>query len=159
MIEARTHQRTDARNRATRDAAVRPFGRLFARLCLRVSVLLVVAACRGREPAPAAATTENDVPIAINSGSPFQYPAELYDQSTEGQVRLRLYVDSTGRVQPDSTRVASSSGTPALDSAAVRGAAQLQFAPAHRNGRPVGMAFYQPVIFRRGAEPPGQAPQ
>jgi hypothetical protein len=33
------------------------------------------------------------------------------------------------------------------------GAAQLQFAPAHQGGRPVGMAFYQPVIFRRRAAP------
>ena len=131
--------------------------RATVRLCFCASLLL--ASCRGRNPAPAAATTENDVPVAINSGSPFQYPAELYDQSVEGQVRLRLYVDSAGRVQPDSTRVASSSGTPALDSAAVRGAALLQFAPAHRNSQPVGMAFYQPVIFRRNAEPPSQAPQ
>jgi len=124
-------------------------------LCL--GALLLIASCRGREPAPAAAdTTENDVPVAINSGSPFQYPADLYDQGVEGEVRLRLYVDSAGRVQPESTRVASSSGTPGLDSAAVRGAALLQFAPAHRNSHPVAMAFYQPVVFRRGAEPAGQ---
>ena len=68
-------------------------------------------------------------------------------------MRLRLWVDSTGRVAPESTRVASSSGTPRLDSAATAGAAQLQFAPAHKDGRPVGMAFYQPVIFRRRAAP------
>jgi TonB family protein len=128
-------------------------------LCACASVLLVFAACRGREGALAAGTTENDVPVAINSGSPFQYPPEAYDQNAEGQVRLRLYVDSAGRVQPESTRVASSSGTPALDSAAVRGSAQLQFAPAHRNGQAIGMAFYQPVIFRRRAEPPAQADQ
>jgi TonB family protein len=124
-----------------------------------VCAFLVLAACQGRNSPPAAGTTENDVPVAVNSGSPFQYPSDAYDQGAEGQVRLRLYVDSAGRVQPESTRVASSSGTPALDSAAVRGSAQLQFAPAHRNGQAVGMAFYQPVIFRRGAEPPTQADQ
>jgi protein TonB len=123
---------------------------------LCICALLAVAACRGREPVPAPATVENDVPVAINSGSPFQYPPDSYDQGVEGEVRLRLYVDSAGRVRPESTRVASGSGTPALDSAAVRGAALLQFAPAHRNGQPVGMAFYQPVVFRRGAEPSGQ---
>jgi protein TonB len=127
-----------------------------ARLGLSMTALLVAVACRGREPAPVAATEENDVPVAINSGSPFQYPPDSYDQGVEGEVRLRLYVDSAGRVRPESTRVASGSGTPALDSAAVRGAALLQVAPAHRNGQPVGMAFYQPVIFRRGAEPSGQ---
>ena len=94
---------------------------------------------------------QNDVPVAINGESPFQYPADLYDQGIEGEVRLRLWVDSTGRIVSDSTRIASSSGTPALDTAALHGAAQLQFAPAHRDGRPVGMTFDQPVIFRRRA--------
>ena len=157
MTAAQTHRRADARIHG--HTAVPRVHRFGASVLLCVCASLLLASCRGQNPAPAAATTENDVPVAINSGSPFQYPADLYDQSVEGQVRLRLYVDSVGRVQSDSTRVASSSGTPALDSAAVRGAAQLQFAPAHRNGQPVGMAFYQPVIFRRNAEPPSQAPQ
>ena len=144
---ARDHEATGGRRLRLARAAVP--------LCL--GAFLVTAACRGHEAAPpATAKTENDVPVAINSGSPFQYPADLYDQGVEGEVRLRLYVDSAGRVQQESTRVASSSGTPGLDSAAVRGAALLQFAPAHRDGRPIAMAFYQPVIFRRGAEPAGQ---
>jgi len=100
-----------------------------------------------------AANRQNDVPVAVNGESPFQYPADLYDQGIEGEVRLRLYVDSTGRVAPESTRVASSSGTPALDSAAAAGASALRFAPAHRDGVPVGIAFYQPVIFQRRAGP------
>ena len=124
------------------------------RLCGCASCL--VAACHRREPAEAAASTENDVPVVINSSPPFQYPLDAWTEGTEGEVRLRLYVDSAGRVQPDSTRVASGSGTPALDSAAVRGAALLQFAPAHRDGQAVGMAFYQPVVFRHTAEPSGQ---
>ena len=124
-------------------------------LCLG-ALLVFAASCRGGEPPRAAPAMENDVPVAINSGSPFQYPQDSYDQGLEGVVRLRLFVDSAGRVRPESTRVASGSGTPALDSAAVRGAALLQFAPAHRNGQPVGMAFYQPVVFRHGAEPSGQ---
>ena len=89
--------------------------------------------------------------MAINGESPFQYPPDLYDEGLEGEVRLRLYVDALGRVHPESTRVAESSGTAAFDSAAVAGAALLRFAPAHRNGAPVGVAFFQPVIFRRGA--------
>jgi protein TonB len=122
-----------------------------------LAIALMPAECRGK-PAPeaAAATQENDVPVAINSESPFQYPADLYDQGVEGEVRLRLFVDELGRVHPDSIRVASSSGSPALDSAAVRGAALLRFAPAHKNGLPVGQAFYQPVILRRGAERPAE---
>lgn len=103
-----------------------------------------------------AATGRNEVPVAINGESPFQYPADLYDQGLEGEVRLRLFVDSAGRVLPESTTIAATSGTPRLDSAAVAGAAQLRFAPAHRDGVPVATAFYQPVIFRR---PAGAAPQ
>ena len=96
---------------------------------------------------------ENDVPVAINGVSPFQYPPDLYDQGIEGEVRLLVWVDSVGHVVSDSTRVVSSSGTPALDSAALAGAAQLVYAPAHRDGRPVATAFYQPVIFRRRLAP------
>ena len=125
---------------------------------LLLGALLVAGAsfgCRkdrveARREAP---NRQTDVPVAINGESPFQYPAELYDQGVEGEVRLRLWVDSAGRVAPESTRVASSSGTPGLDSAALAGASQLQFAPAHQDGRAVGMAFFQPVIFRRRATP------
>jgi TonB family protein len=126
--------------------------RTHAALCAGVALLL---SCRKDhvEVRREAQNRPTDVPVAINGESPFLYPAELYDQGIEGEVRLRLWVDSTGRVAPESTRVASSSGTPSLDSAATTGAAQLQFAPAHKDGRPVGMAFYQPVIFRRRAAP------
>lgn len=115
----------------------------------------VAWACSGGREAPAARAPEeqNDVPVAVNGESPFQYPANLYDEGVEGEVRLHLFVDALGRVHPESTRVASSSGTPALDSAAMSGAALLRFAPAHRNGAPVGVAFFQPVIFRRSATP------
>jgi len=118
-------------------------------LCL---CALLTASCRSAPTPEAAAAKENDVPVAVNSESPFQYPADLYDQGVEGEVRLRLYVDDMGRVHPESTKVASSSGTPELDSAAVRGSALLRFAPAHKDGQPIATAFYQPVIFRRGGE-------
>ncbi|MGH7538883.1 MAG: energy transducer TonB, partial [Gemmatimonadales bacterium] len=49
-----------------------------------------------------------------------QYPPDLYDRRIEGDVVLRLYVDSTGQLVPESTRVAESSGQAAFDSAAVR---------------------------------------
>jgi protein TonB len=135
------HRGMDARHGAHLGAAVP--------LCC---CALLMSSCR-RAPTPeTAAAKENDVPVAINSESPFQYPADLYDQGVEGEVRLRLYVDDLGRVHPESTTVASSSGTLALDSAAVRGAALLRFAPAHKDGQPIGMAFYQPVVFRRSGE-------
>jgi protein TonB len=130
--------------------------RAAARLSTVACLLLAVAGCRGRPSEEAAApATQNDMPVAINSESPFQYPADLFDQGVEGEVRLRLYVDSLGHVRPESTRVVASSGTPALDSAAVRGASLLMYAPAHTDGRPVAVAFYQPVVFRRRAQRSG----
>jgi TonB family protein len=117
--------------------------------------LLLCAACGRSGDVPPGA----EMPVVINSESPFQYPADLFDQGVEGEVRLRLFVDPQGRVVPESTKVASSSGTPGLDSTALRGAADLRFAPGRRGGQPVGMAFYLPVVFRRFATPvPAPAP-
>lgn len=122
---------------------------------LRLVVLAAgLAACGGgAEPDAAAPTRRSEMPVAINDESPFQYPPELFDGGVEGEVRLRLFVDAMGRVVPESTRVASSSGTPGLDTAALRGAAELRFAPGMRDGGPVAMTFYQPVIFRRLVSP------
>jgi len=109
-----------------------------------------LAACgRGADPDAATPPRRSEMPVAINGESPFQYPPELFDAGVEGEVRLRLFVDAMGRVVPESTRVSSSSGTPGLDSAALRGAAELRLAPGTRESGPVAMAFYQPVIFRR----------
>jgi TonB family protein len=98
---------------------------------------------------PAAATSDADQPpVAINPVSPVDYPVPLLEQGIEGRVLLRLYADSLGTLVRDSTRVAESSGYPALDSAAAKGAAELRFSPALRHGRPVAGAFLQPIHFR-----------
>jgi TonB family protein len=108
---------------------------------------------------PTLATLVDEPPVALNPVSPVRYPEALLDQGIEGQVLLRLYVDSTGRLIPDSTRIAESSGYPALDSAALVAAPELRFSPALHQGRPVAAPFLQPVQFRsprtrpRGATP------
>src|SRR6266702_289471 len=91
---------------------------------------------------------DQEPPVALNADSPIQYPPRLYDQKVEGDVVLRLFVDSTGRLAPESSRVAEPSGYPALDSAALGGARKLRFAPARRHGLPIATAFLQPVEFR-----------
>jgi len=63
-------------------------------------------------------------------------------------VILRLHADSAGRLVSDSTRIAESSGYPALDSAALAAVGDFRFAPALRNGTPVAATFLQPVHFR-----------
>ena len=93
-------------------------------------------------------TPAEEPPVAINALSPVRYPPALLEQGIEGQVLLRLYVDSTGRVIPDSTRIAESSGYPALDSAALIASPDLRFSPALHQGRPIAAPFIQPVQFR-----------
>ncbi len=90
-------------------------------------------------------------PVALNAESPVLYPEALLAQRIEGTVLLRLYADSNGMIAAESTRVAESSGYPALDSAALAGAPGLRFAPAVHEGRPVATAFLQPVQFRHTA--------
>jgi TonB family protein len=95
-------------------------------------------------PTPSA----EEPPVAINPVSPVRYPTALLEQGIEGRVLLQLYVDSAGVLNPDSTRIAESSGYPALDSAALAGAPALRFSPALLQGRPVAAPFLQPVQFR-----------
>jgi TonB family protein len=128
-----------------------------SRKAMPLLVLLVLACSRkddgtvrimaggGSDAAPDAA---EQAPVAVNPVSPVEYPRTLLEQGIEGRVLLRLYADAQGRLIPDSTRVAESSGYPALDSAAVAGAPALRFSPAIRRGRPVAGPFLQPVHFR-----------
>lgn len=123
------------------------------RALIAVGVLLA-AACGGpspesRAPSSQAAPPESEAPVALNPDMPIAYPPALFEQKVEGDVTLRLFVDSTGKLMPESTRVAEASGYPALDSAALAGAAALRFAPAKRHGVPVATAFLQPVEFRQ----------
>lgn len=89
-----------------------------------------------------------DPPVAVNAASPVEYPPALFARGIEGKVILRLHVDEAGTVDPESTKVAESSGYPALDSAALAAVPRFRFAPALRNGTPVAATFMQPVHFR-----------
>lgn len=116
-------------------------------------VLLAMIACGHRAPPPNATTTTppEEPPVALNAEPAVQYPPALYERGVQGDVVLRLYVDSTGRLAPESTRVTESSGSAGLDSAAVRGVGRLRYAPARRNGFPISTAFLQTVQFRHAA--------
>src|SRR5216117_651543 len=122
------------------------------RLIVIAAVLAAVADCRGgasQSENQSAPPPESEPPVALNPDVPIAYPPALYEQKVEGDVTLRLFVDSTGKLIPESTRVAEPSGYPALDSAALAGATGLRFAPAKRHGVPVATAFLQPVEFRQ----------
>jgi protein TonB len=116
----------------------------------------VVAGCRrggerdGRQPPTAAPDTVADAPpVALGRVSPVEYPRALWRRGVEGTVILRLVVDSTGLVPADSARIAESSGSARLDSAALAAVPRLRFAPALRGGRAVAAAVLQPMEFRR----------
>ncbi|MBP2646459.1 MAG: hypothetical protein H6Q77_83 [Gemmatimonadetes bacterium] len=131
----------------------------------RLILLALLAACSGKGDGtvslpsrPVEAPRANELPpVALNPNSPVDYPPALAAQGIEGTVLLRLVVDSSGALVRDSTRVAESSGYPALDSAAIQAVPSLRYAPAERDGAKVAMAFLQPIYFRtpqgRGVTP------
>ena len=96
------------------------------------------------------------VPVVVIAPTPDpQYPisgvAALYQSGAihdEGSVVLRLDVDATGEVVE--ARVASSSGLPALDQAAVQLAkTPWRFAPGKIQGAPAPMSFQYRVEFKK----------
>ena len=90
----------------------------------------------------------DSAPVMLNAEPPFRYPPSLYASKVQGNVVLRLFIDSTGRVWPESTYVQESSGFPALDSAAIRGSDVLRFKPAIKDGAPMNVRVGFPVYFR-----------
>jgi TonB family protein len=115
-----------------------------------IVLLLSGIACAQSQP-PAGTPSQpgdQDPPSALNADSLIQYPPQLFDAHVEGDVVLRLFVDSAGRVVPESSRVAQSSGVPGLDSAALTGVSRLRFKPARRRGVAVAASFLEPVEFR-----------
>lgn len=94
----------------------------------------------GESSDPALLTAPGDLP--------FVYPPALYAARVEGDVALRLFVDSLGLVVPESTSVAEPSTHAELDSAAVAGAPYLEFQPARSGGSRVGKTVVLPVKFR-----------
>jgi TonB family protein len=121
---------------------------------------LLLAACVGeparsiRQSAEALIPGAEVAPVMLNESSPFYYPAEAWEQRIQGNVVLRLHVDADGRPVRDSTRVARTSGVPALDSAALRGAPKLRFRPVRRDGVATAVSLLFPVHFRHPEGPP-----
>lgn len=95
-----------------------------------------------------ASVAPDSLPVMQNSQLPFRYPPELYARRVQGNVTLRIHIDTAGRISPESTTVVETSGYPALDSAAVTGARVLQFRPAFAKGAPLAISVLFPVYFR-----------
>jgi protein TonB len=93
-------------------------------------------------------TRPDEAPKVLNTELPFRYPAALYARRVQGNVTLRLHIDSNGRVVADSTHIEESSGYPSLDSAALKGSPELRFVPAKLRGEPLSVSVLFPVYFR-----------
>jgi TonB family protein len=108
------------------------------------------ASDRGAQGGRASASADgvDESPVMVNRDLPFRYPASLYARRIQGNVTLRLFVDTDGRAKPESTRIEESSGYAELDSAAIRGSRDLQFVPAKVHGEPRAVAVLFPVYFR-----------
>jgi TonB family protein len=94
-------------------------------------------------------------PAPLQVDPPIEYPLELWDQDIEGETLLRVKVSEAGGV--DSVEVVESSGHPAFDSAAIRGARDMRFTPAQRGGKRIEVWAQVPVYFSKHP-PPGRVP-
>ena len=119
------------------------------RAVTRILVLLAVAGCE-----PVEARTEPPTPMP--DASPFEYPVELWDRGVQGEALLLVHVTELGDV--DSVSVEMSSGEVAFDSAAVRGARRLRFAPARQADRRIPAWTRVPVRFRMDSTGVGMQP-
>jgi TonB family protein len=122
---------------------------------------LALAACVDREATQkalesmgASGPRPDVMPAMLNQTLPFRYPPALFAQKVQGNVTLRIFIDSTGSVLSDSTSVEESSGYPGLDSAAVKGTEALRYEPAMLGGNPIGVSILLPVYFRHPEMPP-----
>ena len=90
----------------------------------------------------------------LNKELPFRYPPALYAQKVQGNVTLRLYIDSDGQVRPDSTRIEESSGYRGARFGGSEGLAGAAFVPAKLRGEPMPVSILFPVYFRHPEAPP-----
>jgi TonB family protein len=90
---------------------------------------------------------EMEGPTPLYGEIPIEYPLDLWDADVEGETILRVRVTEMGTV--DSVEVIQGSGYPAFDSAAVRGALQLQYSPARRRGERIAVWARVPVQFTK----------
>ena len=112
--------------------------------CCVAAFAVLVPACRD---APSDDESSGD-PELLTKELPFMYPPDLFAAGIEGDVGLRLFVDSLGLVVQESTTVVEPSGHAEFDSAAVVGAPYLEFQPARSEGARVGRTVVLPVKFR-----------
>lgn len=111
---------------------------------------VLIAGCGGTNPnaAPQPAPTE----IAALDTPPPEYPMAEACAGISGQTLLTVTVGADGR--PSDVQLTRSSGSDALDQAAMKRLPDWRFQPATRNGQPIAQTIQVPVTFK----PPGVRP-
>ncbi len=90
---------------------------------------------------------EIESPSPLTTSVPIDYPLDLWDEGIEGSSMLKVRVTDLGAV--DSVVVVESSGYPAFDSSAVRGARTLRFSPARQGDKRIEVWAHVPVHFSK----------
>ncbi len=102
------------------------------------------------EPAPAAAAPPSVVPPSFNAAylrnPPPAYPALSRRRGEKGTVVLRVHVSRQGAAEE--VQVRTSSGSAALDEAALEAVRQWRFVPARQGGEPVAAWVLVPIVFK-----------
>lgn len=97
-------------------------------------------------PAPAAAEVLGpQLAVQCPQRTPPRYPAQAKRQREQGEVRLRVELDESGRVV--SVTVIGSSGSPRLDEAARTAIQSWRCQPAQQDGHPVRAVALQSLDF------------
>ncbi len=87
----------------------------------------------------------SELSLACPDRSPPNYPAISRRLGEQGQVKLKVELDETGRVT--SARVVESSGFKRLDEAGLNAVKSWRCNPATRDGKPVRAVALQPLDF------------
>lgn len=121
-----------------------------------VFAVTILAGCGQRA---AEAPIIPSTPLRAVDTPPPDYPTEIGCDQIGGKVVLQLTVGAEGK--PTRVAVLTSSNTPALDDAAIKGVQRWRFEAATRNGKPVATDIQVPVTFHAPASRPehcGQSP-
>ncbi len=136
--------------------SVRAAGRWLGRSIFMLLVVAVsLAGCsRSDQRASTPVLGIDSLPVYIGDSLPFLYPPGPYIERIQDNVTLRLYLDEFGRPVPESTRIQEHAKLAAFDSSALRGAKDLVFRPAMKDGKPVPYPVLFPIKFRVPDGPP-----
>ena len=89
------------------------------------------------------------------SAPPLPYPETMRRLGIEGRVLLQAVVDTTGRVEPGSVRIVSSSNS-AFDQPTRQWVLKALFRPARLHGEAVRVLINQPVDYHFASSHPGR---